>query len=532
MRRFLYAACLFSAIIPLETKAQVGEADALRYSQNILGGTARFAAMGGAFCAVGGDLSTLSYNPAGIAIYTKDQLEFTPGFTFQSTNSSYNGTSSNSSTSVANIQSMGFVATGHPRKKNKDAPTNGWKSYNFGIAYNRLNNFNDNVTIQGTTNNSTFLNDVTAEANGTNYNNLEPFRAGGAWNVYLLDTLPGSNGSQYMNLIQPSLDAGAGNILQTENIQTTGSMGETDISFGGNYNNRLFIGATFGIVDANYNLTDTYSEQALYNDATYGFSSYTFTQNLNTSGAGFNLKLGIIYRILDWLRVGAAINSPTYFSLTDNYSTDWVANYSAPTSYNGEQTGPVDAGGVGTTYNYNLTTPMKAIGGVAAIIHNQGLVSVDYEYVNYSTMSVSSGDLGSLYTTPLNTAISEDFIQANNLRLGFEWVLYPISLRAGYAMYGNPYNEASVGYTSPRNTYSLGVGFKVNNLSLDLAYTLMQYNEQYQFYSEANPSTLKTNISNVIFTLAYTFTPPQHRPRHIRRYSNYPPPPPPPPGAY
>src|SRR5277367_4559553 len=93
MRRFLYAACLFSAITPLKTNAQVGEADALRYSQDILGGTARFAAMGGAFCAVGGDLSTLSYNPGGIAVFTKNQLEITPGLTLQSTNANYNGQS-------------------------------------------------------------------------------------------------------------------------------------------------------------------------------------------------------------------------------------------------------------------------------------------------------------------------------------------------------------------------------------------------------------------------------------------------------
>lgn len=535
MRRFLYSACLFSAIIPLKTSAQLGESDALRYSQDILGGTARFAAMGGAFCAVGGDLSTLGYNPAGIAVYTQNQLEITPGIAFQSTNTSYNGTSTTSTNSAATLQSLGFVATGKVRNKSKD-DNGGWKSYNFGIVYNRLNNFNDNVTLQGYTNKSTLLDDLTSEANGTNYNNLnniDAFRVSPAWQTYLLDTLPNSNGSEYMNLIQPSLDAGAGNILQTENIQTTGSMGETDISFGGNYNNRLFIGGTIGIVDASYNLTDTYSEQAEYNDATYGFSNYTFTQNLNTSGTGVNFKLGVIYRIFDWLRVGGAINSPTYFSMTDNYSTYWIANYSTATVYNGDQAGPVAIEQpVQTSYNYNLTTPMKAIVGAAAVIHGQGIVSADYEYVNYSTINVNSSDLGSGYTAPLNTAISQDFIQANNLRLGFEWVLYPISLRAGYGIYGNPYNQSTVGYTSVRNTYSLGVGLKVNHVAFDLAYTLMQYSEQYQPYSEANPATLKTNISNVILTMAYTFDSPKNRP-HRRRYSNYPPPPPPPPpGAY
>lgn len=538
MRRFLYAACLFWAIIPLQTKAQVGEADALRYSQDILGGTARFAAMGGAFCAVGGDMSTLGYNPAGIAVYTKSQLEFSPGITLQSTNSTYNGTSTTSQSSVATVQSLGLVATGKVRKKDKN-DVGGWKSYNFGFAYNRLNNFNDNVTVQGYTNQSTLLDDITSQANGTNYNNLEPFKVGAAFNAYLLDTLANSNASQYFNVIQPSLSAGAGNIMQTENILTSGSMGETDITFGGNYNDKLFIGGTIGIVDADYNLTDTYTEQAEYTDAVYGFNNFTYTQNLSTSGTGYNFKLGFIYRIMNWLRIGGAINSPTFFSMTDNYSTNWVANFN-PAPYTNNTGGQVTTDpygnllGASTSYNYNLTTPMKAIGGIAAVIHNQGLISADYEYVDYSTISLNSGDLGSGYTTPLNNAISQDFIQANNLRFGFEWVLYPVSFRLGYAIYGNPYNSNTVGYTSIRNTYSAGIGFKVNKVSFDFAYTLMQYSEQYQMYSEANPSTLKTNISNVIFTLGYTFGPNKnHVPRRQRYYNAYPPPPPPPPpGAY
>ncbi len=40
--------------------------DALRYSQIFYGGTARFMSMGGAFTALGGDISSLSQNPAGL----------------------------------------------------------------------------------------------------------------------------------------------------------------------------------------------------------------------------------------------------------------------------------------------------------------------------------------------------------------------------------------------------------------------------------------------------------------------------------
>src|ERR1700722_16800528 len=136
MRRFLYVVCLLGLIIPVETNAQVSQSDALCYSKDILGGTARFAAMGGAFCAVGGDVSTLAYNPAGIPVFTKNELEISPGLTLQSTNASNSSNSVTNQSSSFNIQSFGLIATKKIKNKNKD-DIGGWKSYNFGIAYNR-----------------------------------------------------------------------------------------------------------------------------------------------------------------------------------------------------------------------------------------------------------------------------------------------------------------------------------------------------------------------------------------------------------
>lgn len=528
MRRFIYAVCLFSAIIPLETQAQLSESDALRYSTNILGGTARFAAMGGAFCAVGADLSTLAYNPAGIAVYNKNQLEITPGLTLQNTGANYNGTASSNEASVVNLQSIGLVAT---RKVGKE-DAGGWRSYNFGFAYNRMNNFNDNVTVSGNNFKNTFLDNLAAAGQGTYYSNLDPFFIGPAFQVGVLDTAAGTNASQYFNIIHPFLNNGR-YIQQTENIGTTGSMGEYDFSFGGNYNDKLFIGGTFGIVDVNYNLNDTYTETAGYTDTTFGFNNYTLTENLSTTGVGYNFKIGFIYRIMDWLRLGGAVHSPTFFTMSDNFSTSWTANY-YPSSYSGPG-GPTNPAGASTTYNYSLTTPLKAIGGAAVIINNQGILSADYEYVDYSSIRVNSTDphLQTGYTNQINTAISQEFIQANNLKFGFEWVLYPVSFRAGYAIYGNPYS-AAVGFTSPRTAYSAGIGLKVNNVFLDFTYTLTQYSEQYAPYQGASEATLNTKLTNIIFTLGYTFGERKNKiPRKQRFQQAYPPPPPPPPpGAY
>ena len=57
------------------------EEDAIRFSRISPFGTARSAAMGGAFGALGGDLSTLSTNPGGIGVLENQRLVSHPCLT-------------------------------------------------------------------------------------------------------------------------------------------------------------------------------------------------------------------------------------------------------------------------------------------------------------------------------------------------------------------------------------------------------------------------------------------------------------------
>ena len=67
--------------------------DALRYSQIFYGGTARFMSMGGAFTALGGDISSLSQNPAGLGVFRSSELTITPQLFNIKTTAGFNGTS-------------------------------------------------------------------------------------------------------------------------------------------------------------------------------------------------------------------------------------------------------------------------------------------------------------------------------------------------------------------------------------------------------------------------------------------------------
>ena len=73
------------AISTIAANAQ-NEVDALRYSTQNLSGTARYAAMGGAFGSLGGEFSALSSNPAGIGMYQFSEFTFTPTLNLNSSN--------------------------------------------------------------------------------------------------------------------------------------------------------------------------------------------------------------------------------------------------------------------------------------------------------------------------------------------------------------------------------------------------------------------------------------------------------------
>ncbi len=108
--------------------------DALRYSMQSFGTTARSMSMGGAFGALGADFSSLSSNPAGIAVYRRSEFTISPVLQFNNANSSYLGTESTNSNANLGVGNIGFVLA-FPREKK----VSGWKGTSFGFGYNRIN---------------------------------------------------------------------------------------------------------------------------------------------------------------------------------------------------------------------------------------------------------------------------------------------------------------------------------------------------------------------------------------------------------
>src|ERR1019366_601057 len=345
----------------LSVQAQ-NETDALRYSQTTFGGTARYNSMAGAFGALGANMSALSSNPAGLGLYLKNEITFTPNSFFQSTTSDYTSTGGAGSTTqsgskyVNTIQNIGIVGVKYLNKANEG----GWQMVNFGLAYNQLANYNNNTNSQGYNyTNSSLPSVFVNNANGNQPANLNPNAEALAYDAYLIDNRQGGvqGGTQYISNFP------TGGTLQQNSVTSSGRMGETALSVSGNYNNKIYLGGTIGFDDINYSSNTVYTETAL-KDSVGGVNSFNVNQQLKTTGFGINLKLGLIYKVNDWMRIGLAAHSPTQFSMHDNYSSSLTAYFKDST----------DQGKSSGYYNYTLTTPARVIGSLGFIIAKKGLI--------------------------------------------------------------------------------------------------------------------------------------------------------------
>jgi hypothetical protein len=168
---------------------------ALLFSQQNYGSTARSRAMGNAFGALGGDFGSLSINPAGIGIYLRGELSSTVSLlNFSPTESMYQGNSSTEDNNQFNVRNLGcvFVLPSHKVISNL-------VSWNIGIGYNRLANFNQNSLVSTESSPYSHMDAFAQNTNGINYNNLmtaeeyNPYASGvpwesiTSWQNYLID---------------------------------------------------------------------------------------------------------------------------------------------------------------------------------------------------------------------------------------------------------------------------------------------------------------------------------------------------------
>lgn len=490
-----------SLSIPLLLSAQ-DDVDAMRYSQVGVYGDSRFMAMGGAFGALGANMSCMNFNPAGIAVYRNGEFVVTPGIRSQTSVAKHYGTDTSDFSLKLNISNIGFVSAWD--QKNPYPPNSKlypkWNQRNaFGISYNRLADFNINNTITGRTDTSSIINDFVSSAQGVYPSHLNGSYEWLAYQTYLINPncyysgYSPSDSNHYQGMMLPHTS-----LLQTKEIKNSGRIGELAFSFAHAFDDKLYVGATLGIPRIKYQRISTYEELDDHNQV-WPFRSLKYEEQLATTGSGVNLKAGVIYRASDKIRVGAYLHSPTMYNLTDNYSYTLTATYDTSITSQGDKY-TADYTGY---FKYKLYTPAKGGASIAYIFNRLLACNVDAEYIAYGMAHYK--DDGN-YLNGANLTIQKKYTGTLNLRAGAELNLAPIILRFGYAGYGSPFGSFTGKFA--RSNFSGGVGFKrKKNTYFDLGLIYSTWKEDYYLYNPTMvaPSTIKNNVIYLTFTLGVKF---------------------------
>ncbi len=436
--------------------------DALRYSRLFPSGSARHMGMGGAMGSVGADMSMLGYNPAGIGLYRSSEFAFTPFLSLFNTDAVFQGETRDDNRYGLGLGQLGAVFVRDLSQKESASP---WKMVQFGISLNRINHFNNRIWIEGFNNNSSMMTGYVHMADGTRPENLNRFDTKLAYDALLIwETDP-------IDLLYDT-DAYRGGINQMKTISTGGSMNEVLFSLGANYNDRLYLGASLGIPYIRYSSEIVYRETDTRNQID-AFNQFERIENLETRGTGFNLKFGAIFRATDWLRLGGAIHTPTFFP---SMSDSWRSRMSSDLVIDNESVQKSVSSPEGS-FDYELTTPFRAIGSATVLFGNIGLISADYELIDYSEARLNSDDYKFF---DANSAIRANYTSSHNFRFGTEWRLNELYFRGGYAIFGSSYQEGV--NNDAGSQYSLGIGVREKGYFIDLGFVSNRFSEDRFLY--------------------------------------------------
>lgn len=441
--------------------------DALRYSVDNLNGTARYKAMGGAFGAIGGDMSAMNSNPAGSSIFNYNQATVSLSSFNKSTNANYFGTTSRTTENSLDINQLGAVFV-----FNDNNAKSGWKKFALGLNYENANNFDDFIVSQGVnpynSMDSYFLrfangNNGVGDLGGAYYEDLN-FIGQQAWlgyNSYVLDY--DTTGDNYYSNVPTG-----GNYYHKNTIQAKGYNGKFTANFSGAYNDKLYVG-----MNMNFHFTDYLRSSSLYESnlnpfysTDYSIDTARFNNEVYTYGSGFSLNLGAIYKATENVRVGLAYETPTWYRLNDELTQSISSNYYNATTDLMNET-YVNPNIVNIYPTYKIQTPSKLTASGTVLFGKKGLLSVDYISKNYAKTQFKPNN--EIIFSSLNTQIKNELQDNYELRVGGEYKIKQWSVRGGYRFEQSPYK---IDYAfGDLMSYSGGLGYNFGNSKLDISYT-------------------------------------------------------------
>ncbi len=514
-----------------------GALDVLPSLTDQIKGTARFTSMAGAFGALGGDITSIKQNPAGLGIYRTSEISITLGLNFYNNKITTPSEENKNNGFIFTGDNMGAVGTIKYR-------SGSLRNLNFAFAYNNIARFENayqcdwrggvsfTENIAKRTNQYNLTPSDLASTSSNNPYNSAPWLSALAYNTNLIYPENKSPLCKTYKGLQPFMtftELYSSSLLN----RTAGSIDEYDFNISGNVLDIFYWGLTINLTNIDYRIESYYEEclsEALINnnEGVYapmeGKGNFEIQNSLKTQGYGLGAKIGFIFRPITNIRIGFAIHSPTYYQLNDTYwaGVDYRFNMSNGTILSGNKDdsslrNQTDIG----SFNYNYTSPWHILPSVAVVLGKSAIISLDYEYESASNV---------LYSSPYvdysieNNNIKTHITDIHSIRIGGEYRITPMfSVRCGYALQSTPikaelfnddiFPEIVEGtlttYTLPHDIHNIscGLGYRINNIFIDAAYThRMQKFDVFPYTHSGNKSAQMDMHHNMVkLTFGYKF---------------------------
>lgn len=437
--------------------------DAFLFSETNYEGTARTVAMGNAFTALGGDLGSIGFNPAGSAVAKYSQMSITPSLTFTSNTTQgvspyedgslpYFEKEYRNRNTAFSLPNIGFTFDWETGR------TSGVKNITFGFVANCTNSWNEDLYAAGKNSTTSFMGSMAANATLNGYLGSElnldnaydyyPWKDVIGYHSGMISTFGGYD-DQFVGASELLIDnngtieiALGGPLEQAYGRQVQGRKNEYIINLGANISDFIYIGANLGFTTMNYSYAEYFKETAvdpadfaieLDNGSRMYFDRMKYSYNYSVQNSGVYGKFGIIVTPGAGLRFGAAIQTPTATSVIEEWNHYGETKFTE-SKYNASATSPFGKD------KYNFMEPWRANFGLAYTLGKFAVISADYELCDYGSMSFERSGFtdNREYFDELNNDIKTIYGRSDMFRFGAEVKLGGLALRAGYGLTTSP----------------------------------------------------------------------------------------------
>jgi hypothetical protein len=513
---FYWRYILLSGIVMVSMLAGTAQSTtetALLFSRINNGGSARVLGMGGANVSLGGDFSSASTNPAGLAMFNRSEITITPGYQTQSNSATYFGANTKASKTNLAIPSLSFVFNNEKSGRLVNA--------SFAITLTRLNNFNQQLQYEGINRHNSIGDFFANDSFGIDPNTFTPDDMSLnrlAYDNYLIDWYYDTNSDVYfygsaagININDPT---DLPRLTQRETKTYSGAQNQWTAAYAVNVDDKYFLGASLHLRTIRFDAETAYGESDFsFPNAGPGYDpifSVSLEERLKITGSGFSGTLGVIARPVDGLQFGLAYNTPTVYTMSDLYSARLATDWNNFDYFNDGSVilDRLDYETDDILADYKLKTPGRLTMGVTYFFGKSGFMTSDFEFVNLSNAKYTSL-LNDISYEPDNANIQSLYRSTMNVRLGGEFRYQKLRFRTGFGFLGEPFFEPQNNIARTVSQFSTGFGYRTDTFYVDTALIFSAGKNSYRPYAvpgEFSPLvSINNNTTQFLITLGLPF---------------------------